>query len=128
MIVPIFALANAGVPFTISDFADPVALAAAAGLVIGKPLGIFVVSLLAVKLGLASLPDGVTWPILIAAGALAGIGFTMSIFIAGLALDGAALDVAKVGVLAGSVIAAVSGMAVLLVILPKTEEAALSRA
>ncbi len=127
VIVPIFALANAGVPFAISDFADSVALAAAAGLVIGKPLGIFVVSLLAVKLGLASLPDGVTWPILISAGALAGIGFTMSIFIAGLALDGAALDVAKVGVLAGSVIAAVAGMAVLLVILPRTEEASLNR-
>ena len=128
VIVPIFALANAGVPFAISDFADSVALAAAAGLVIGKPLGIFVVSLLAVRLGLASLPDGVTWPILIAAGALAGIGFTMSIFIAGLALDGAVLDVAKVGVLAGSVIAAVAGMAVLLVILPRAEKAALNRA
>ncbi len=119
LIVPIFALANAGVQFEMSDFGDSVAIAVAVSLVIGKPLGIFAMSLLAVKLGLASLPDGVTWPILIAGATLAGIGFTMSIFIAGLALDGAALDVAMVGVLAGSVIAAVVGMAGLLALLPK---------
>ena len=71
------------------------------------------------KTGLASLPEGVTWPILIAGAALTGIGFTMSIFISGLALDGAARDAAMVGVLAGSVIAAVIGMAALLAILPK---------
>ena len=122
VIVPIFALANAGVPFEMSGFVDPVAVAVTAGLVIGKPLGIFVVSLLAVKIGLAYLPEGVTWPMLFAGAVLAGIGFTMSIFIAGLALDGPVRDVAVVGVLAGSVIAAVVGMAVLLAILPKASE------
>jgi NhaA family Na+:H+ antiporter len=122
VILPIFALANAGVVFAISDFAEPVAIAVAAGLVIGKPLGIFTVSFVAVKLGLASLPDGVTWPILIAGAALTGIGFTMAIFIANLALDGALLDVAMVGVLGASVLAAVLGMAGLLAILPKPAE------
>ena len=120
VILPIFALANAGVVFAVSDFADPVAIAVAMGLVVGKPLGIVVVCLIAVKTGLASLPEGVTWPILIAGAALTGIGFTMSIFISGLALDGGARDAAMVGVLAGSVIAAVIGMAALLAILPKT--------
>jgi NhaA family Na+:H+ antiporter len=122
VILPIFALANAGVVFAISDFADPVAIAVAVGLVIGKPLGIFVVSFIAVKLGVASLPNGVTWPILIAGAALAGIGFTMAIFIANLALDGPLLDVAMVGVLGASVLAAVLGMAGLLAFLPKPEE------
>jgi len=119
LIIPVFALANAGVVFAVSDFADPVAIAVALALVVGKPLGIFVMSLIAVKSGLASLPDGVTWPILIAGATLAGIGFTMSIFIAGLALDGPALDVAMVGVLAGSVISVIVGMAALFVLLPK---------
>lgn len=122
LIVPIFALANAGVQFQLSDFAAPAAIAVTAGLVIGKPLGIFVLSLIAVKLGVASLPSGVTWPILIAGAMLAGIGFTMSIFIAGLALDGPVRDMAMVGVLAGSVLAAIVGMVALLAILPKAAE------
>lgn len=122
LIVPIFALANAGVQFQLSDFAAPAAIAVTAGLVIGKPLGIFVLSLIAVKLGVASLPSGVTWPVLIAGAMLAGIGFTMSIFIAGLALNGPVRDMAMVGVLAGSVLAAIVGMVALLAILPKAAE------
>jgi NhaA family Na+:H+ antiporter len=122
LIVPIFALANAGVQFQLPDFAAPAAIAVTAGLVIGKPLGIFVLSLIAVKLGVASLPSGVTWPILIAGAMLAGIGFTMSIFIAGLALNGPVRDMAMVGVLAGSVLAAIVGMVALLAILPKAAE------
>jgi NhaA family Na+:H+ antiporter len=120
LIMPIFALANAGVPFELADLGQPVALAVGAGLVIGKPVGIVAVSFLAVKLGLASLPQGVNWRMMTGAGFLAGIGFTMALFIAGLALDGPALDVAKVGVLVASALAAVAGM-VLLVLSPSID-------
>ncbi len=118
-IMPLFAFANAGVPFEVRDFRDPIAAAVIAGLVVGKPVGIVLFSWLAVRLGLATLPDGVGWKVLAAAGLLAGIGFTMAIFIASLALDEALLDGAKVGVLLASTIAAIGGMALLTVLLPK---------
>jgi NhaA family Na+:H+ antiporter len=117
LIMPLFALANAGVPFELSDLGDPVAVAVGTSLVIGKPLGIVALSVLAVRLGLAVLPEGVGWGALAGGGALAGIGFTMALFIAGLALDGAALDAAKVGILSGSAVAAVSGIGVLIAVL-----------
>jgi NhaA family Na+:H+ antiporter len=117
-IMPLFALANAGVPFELSDFADPIAQAVAAGLVIGKPLGIVVFSLIAVRLGLAKLPTGVGWGAVIGGGFLAGIGFTMALFIADLALQGDTLDAAKVGVLGASAVAATIGMLVLIWRLP----------
>jgi NhaA family Na+:H+ antiporter len=120
VIMPLFALANAGVSVSLSDFGSPVAVAVATGLVIGKPLGIGLVSWLAVRVGLAALPEGVTWSVLLGGGLLAGIGFTMALFIAGLALDGAALDAAKVGILGASGIAAVLGMIVLTRLLPKS--------
>jgi Na+:H+ antiporter, NhaA family len=123
LIMPIFALANAGVPFRVSDLTEPVAVAVAAGLVIGKPVGIVVVSFLAVKVGLARLPTGVSWGVLTGGGCLAGIGFTMALFISGLALSGPSQDVAKVGILGASVLAAALGMAVLLVLLPKPSAA-----
>jgi NhaA family Na+:H+ antiporter len=119
VIMPIFALANAGVPFQLDYLGDPVALAVAAGLVIGKPVGIVLFSLVAVKLGVARLPAGVSWGALTGGGFLAGIGFTMALFISSLALDGAQLDVAKVGVLAASAVAAAIGMALLVVSLPR---------
>jgi NhaA family Na+:H+ antiporter len=118
-IMPLFALANAGVPFEFADLADPVAQAVAAGLLIGKPLGIVVFSLLAVSIGLAKLPAGVSWGALTGGGFLAGIGFTMALFIAGLALEGEILDAAKVGVLGASVVAAVIGMSIMSTLLPK---------
>ncbi len=118
-IMPIFALANAGVPFEFADVTAPVALAVGAGLVIGKPLGIVLMSFLAVKLGLAALPKGVTWSVLAGGGCLAGIGFTMALFISGLALGGDNLDVAKVGILFASAVAAILGMGSLLMLLPK---------
>ena len=117
-IMPLFALANAGVPLTLAGFGEPVAISVAAGLVVGKPLGIVAVSWLAVRLGLARLPDGITWPVILAGGLLAGIGFTMSLFISGLALDGEVLDAAKIGVLGGSALAGVLGMGLLLWFLP----------
>ncbi len=118
-IMPLFALANAGVPFQLSHLAHPVAVAVAAGLLIGKPLGIVGSSFIAIRAGLARLPEGVSWGALIGGGLLAGIGFTMALFIAGLALEGALLDAAKVGVLGASAIAAIVGLALLATQLPK---------
>jgi NhaA family Na+:H+ antiporter len=113
VIMPLFALANAGVRFSPADFGDPVAVAVMAGLVIGKPLGIVLFSLIAVKLITKKLPEGVTWGSLFAGGTLAGIGFTMALFIAELALEDPVLSAAKVGVLAASALAAAIGMALL---------------
>ena len=117
-VLPVFALANAGVAVgggLGALLTDPVALGVVLGLVVGKPLGIFALTFLAVRLGLASRPAGVTWRHLFGVSALAGIGFTMSIFIANLAFPGdpALLDAAKVGILLGSVLSALFGAAVL---------------
>lgn len=117
MILPVFAFANAGLP--IADLApasalDPLPLGIAAGLVIGKPLGIFGVSWIAVRAGLARLPEGCNWAHLIGAGFLAGIGFTMSLFIGSLAFTAPEHMVAvRVGVLYGSVLAALAGILIL---------------
>jgi len=119
VIMPIFALANAGVPFTMGDFGEPVAIAIMAGLVIGKPVGILLMSFLTVKLITKTLPEGLTWPAMVGGGFLSGIGFTMALFIAGLALSGPILQTAKVGVLGASLLAAVVGMIVLVRVLPK---------
>ena len=119
VIMPIFALANAGVPFIIADFGDPVAIAVMAGLVVGKPAGILLMSFLAVKLITKSLPEGLSWSAMVGGGFLSGIGFTMALFISGLALNGPALKAAKVGVLGASLLAAIVGMAVLIQVLPK---------
>jgi len=122
-IMPLFALANAGVEISVSDFRDPVATAVMMGLFVGKPVGILATSWIAVRLGLARLPDDLSWSVLTAAGFLAGIGFTMALFIAGLALDVTVLDAAKVGVLAGSAMSGVVGVAMLVWLLPRKESA-----
>ena len=119
VIMPVFALANAGVPLRVSDLGDPVGQAIGVGLVVGKPLGILLFSWVAVRLVLKRLPEGITWGGLAGAGCLAGIGFTMALFIADLALDATLLNAAKVGIIVGSAIAAALGMTVLLVVLPK---------
>jgi len=113
-IMPLFALANAGVPFEFSDLADPVAAAVAAGLLLGKPLGIVAFVFVAVRLGVAQLPAGVGWGAMLGGGMLAGIGFTMALFISGLALEGDALAAAKVGVLGASAVAAIVGCGLLM--------------
>jgi NhaA family Na+:H+ antiporter len=118
VIMPIFALANAGVAFSMGDFGEPVAIAIMAGLVIGKPVGILLMSFLAVKLVTKTLPEGLTWSAMVGGGFLSGIGFTMALFISGLALSGPVLQTAKVGVLGASLIAAVIGMAILIKVLP----------
>jgi NhaA family Na+:H+ antiporter len=119
VIMPIFALANAGVRVDGPAFFDPVALAVLLGLVIGKPLGILLFSWAAVKTGFAKLPSGVGWAAVFGGGILAGIGFTMAIFIASLAMEGTMLSAAKVGILGGSVASAVIGVVVMVIALPK---------
>lgn len=121
-IMPLFALVNAGVEFRPAAVTDPIAFAVALGLLLGKPLGIVALSLLAVKLKLAQLPDGVTLRMLVAAGCLGGIGFTMSLFIANLGLAEEHLDAGKCGILIGSGLSAVIGSALLFTSLPKASE------
>ena len=118
VIMPIFAFANAGVAMNVASLKSPIAFAVAAGLVIGKPVGIVVFSWIATRVGLARLPSDVNWKIVLGAAFLCGIGFTMSIFIAGLALPEELLDQGKIGTLAGSVISAVLGCVVLYWFLP----------
>lgn len=113
VIMPIFALANAGVEIQIAAITEPVAIAIAAGLALGKPLGILAACGLAVLLRMARLPDGVSWGILAGGGALSGIGFTMSLFLAGLALPAEMLDAGKIGTLMGSLVSTVVGMGLL---------------
>lgn len=113
VIVPLFALANAGVRLEGADLdliMHPVFLGIAAGLIIGKQIGILLFSWLGVRFGMASLPKGVCWRHVYGAGWLGGIGFTMSVFITTLAFDDPAmLTVAKLAILAASVLSAVGG-------------------
>ncbi len=114
LVLPLFALANAGVEFSSGGFGDLLRSHAAwgvfFGLVLGKPLGIVAFSWAAVKMGIASLPNHVNWRLVTAVGTLAGIGFTVSIFISSLAFDSPALLTdAKAAVLGASLIAGVVG-------------------
>lgn len=114
LIMPLFALSNAGVAFRPAAMFDPVSLAVIAGLVIGKPLGIFGFSFLAVQLGIAKLPTGVNWRLIAAGGCLGGIGFTMSLFVANLGLPENLLDAGKSGILLGSGLSALMGTVLLM--------------
>ncbi|MEW6473805.1 MAG: Na+/H+ antiporter NhaA [Actinomycetota bacterium] len=119
VVIPLFALANAGVTIErqmISDAAtSPVTLGVMAGLVVGKPLGVLAGAWLAVRFRAASLPSGVNWRQVGGVGAVAGIGFTMSLFIAGLAFgaDAGAFEQAKLGIFAASLVAACIGAVIL---------------
>ncbi len=117
-ILPIFAFANAGVVLSGLSFADlqaPLTLGIVLGLVIGKQIGVFGAIWLAVKAGWAQRPEGVSWLQLYGLACLTGVGFTMSLFIGGLAFDEATrLAEIRIGVLAGSVISAAMGVGVLL--------------
>jgi NhaA family Na+:H+ antiporter len=112
-IMPLFALANAGVPFSVDAVGSGVAVAVIAGLVVGKPLGIVLACWLSVRAGLSRLPEGVNWPTLLGGACLGGIGFTMALFLANLALDGPLLEAAKVGVLCGSTVSGAAGILLL---------------
>lgn len=117
VIMPVFALANAGVAFEVGRLSDPVAIAVAVGLLVGKPLGIFAFCYASVRLKVAALPSGVDWGMIAAGGFLSGIGFTMALFIANLALaplGDEVLSAGKIGVLCGSAAAAAVGMAMFL--------------
>ncbi|GAA5113484.1 Na+/H+ antiporter NhaA [Alloalcanivorax gelatiniphagus] len=118
VVLPVFALANAGVELgAIGEvFTEPVGLGIILGLVLGKPVGIFLTSFLAVRSGIARLPEDTSWPMVLGLGAVAGIGFTVSIFIAGLSFPGSDLltEEAKIAILLASVIAAVVGVGLLL--------------
>jgi NhaA family Na+:H+ antiporter len=116
-IMPLFALANAGVVLGegfASTLLNPVSLGIVAGLLLGKQFGITVFAWLAVKSGLSEMPQGVTWLHIYGAGWLAGLGFTMSLFISDLAFaDSPLLDVAKLGILTASLIAGIAGWSII---------------
>jgi NhaA family Na+:H+ antiporter len=118
-IMPVFALANAGVSFEGASVSDAVSVAIIAALVIGKPLGIVLFTWLVIAMKLGRLPEGVGWGAITGGGFLAGIGFTMALFIAGLALDDEYLASAKIGVLIASAIAAGIGCSLLVATLKK---------
>jgi Na+:H+ antiporter, NhaA family len=127
LVLPVFALANAGVSIRSESFDAPGALGVTAGvalgLVVGKLAGITTATWLAVRSGLGRLPEGATWPTLAGVAALGGIGFTVSLFITELAYEtGPVQDAAKIGVLGGSVIAALVGTLVLVRARPRSED------
>jgi Na+:H+ antiporter, NhaA family len=116
-IMPVFALANAGVTIgsgLSSAITNPVSIGIILGLFLGKQIGIFSFSYIAVKLKLASVPEGVSWKKIYAASVLAGIGFTMSLFIANLAFNSPELlNISKVGILTGSLLSGIVGFIIL---------------
>jgi len=124
-VMPIFAFANAGVSLSGIEFADllqPIPLGVALGLFVGKQVGVFGFMALAVALGLARRPDGVRWVELYGASILAGIGFTLSLFIGMLAFsDPEHAAAVRIGVLAGSLVSAVLGYLLLRVVLGRRE-------
>jgi NhaA family Na+:H+ antiporter len=126
LILPLFALANAGVaisPDTIDTLTSPVSLGIILGLIIGKPLGIALLAWTAIRLRLAELPGGVSWLQFISASCLAGIGFTMALFINGSAFEAypAIREASKLAILLASIVAAVIGFSLLRLNSPSVE-------
>jgi NhaA family Na+:H+ antiporter len=123
LILPLFAFFNAGVQLdggALETLANPISLGIVLGLVVGKQIGVLVFSWLAIKVGRAALPSGVTWAQLWGVSCLAGVGFTMSLFIGELAFSSPELvSEAKVGILAASLIAGALGYLVLGAALPR---------
>ncbi|AJQ50887.1 MULTISPECIES: Na+/H+ antiporter NhaA [Pseudomonas] len=125
-ILPIFAFANAGVSLagmTVDSFTHPVPMGIAVGLLLGKTVGVFGLSWLAVKLRLAALPEGAGWGQILGVAILCGIGFTMSLFVGSLAFAPGSSDYAgmdRMGILTGSFFAAVIGYAVIAMASRKT--------
>jgi len=127
-VLPFFAFANAGVSFAgvgVGDLLHPVPLGIAAGLFIGKQVGVFGFCAIAIKLGLATLPAGASWGGLYGISILAGVGFTMSLFVGGLAFENVAMDAdivfdERLGIIAGSLLSGVVGSLVLHRVLPRT--------
>ena len=113
VIMPVFAFANAGVPLTLSEPVSSVTMAVFTGFVLGKPIGVLTFSWLAVRLGIATRPSDLSWGLLAGGGLLAGIGFTMALFISNLALGQGLIDAAKMGIFLASVVSAAAGVALL---------------
>ena len=118
VIIPVFALANAGISLSGDSLRDalgsPVTIGVALGLVVGKVVGVTLFSLGAVRLGISALPSGATARHIVGVAAISGIGFTVSLFVTGLAFDNLILqDEAKVGILVGSITAALLGVLIL---------------
>jgi NhaA family Na+:H+ antiporter len=113
IIMPLFAFANAGVALSFGDLGSSVTVAVVLGFTVGKPVGILTFSWLAVRSGIAMRPADLDWRLLAGGGLLAGIGFTMALFIANLALDQSLIDSAKLGIFLASVASAVAGLALL---------------
>lgn len=114
LVLPVFALFNAGLALGGASPLNPVTAGAFLGLVLGKPVGVLLASWLAVRAGLASLPTGASWAQMAGVACLAGVGFTMSLFIAALAFpDVGRLDAAKLGVLSASLVSGALGLSVL---------------
>ncbi len=116
-VMPLFAFANAGVPLAgigLDALLAPLPLGIALGLFIGKQLGVFGAAWLSIKAGIARMPSGLTWMHLYGASLLAGVGFTMSLFIGTLAFtEPAAQNAVRLGVMTGSLLSAIAGLAVL---------------
>jgi NhaA family Na+:H+ antiporter len=126
LVVPLFALANMELIIADLDLSQallsPLTLGIGAGLLFGKPIGISVLSYLFVRLGIASLPKGVSWSQIFGVSVLGGMGFTMSLFISGLSFSAPLLlDYAKLGILMGSVASGMVGLTVLLYVSSKAQ-------
>jgi NhaA family Na+:H+ antiporter len=113
-IMPLFAFANAGVALSLGDFGDSVTVAVFVGFALGKPIGVLLFSWLAVRSGIALRPPELSWRLLAGGGLLAGIGFTMALFIANLAFSKSLLDSAKLGIFLASVFSAGTGVGLLM--------------
>lgn len=129
VVLPLFAFVNAGISLedvSVSDLLDTVPLGIAAGLFVGKQVGIFLLCFLAIKVGLARLPDGASWGSLYGVSILCGVGFTMSLFVGSLAFENVTLDAdvifnERLGIIVGSLLSGIVGYAVLNLTLPKAE-------
>ena len=117
VVVPLFALANAGIELSAAAleraFTSPLAIGVVVGLVLGKPIGITAGAWLATRRPLGAWPLAVPWPSLVATASVGGIGFTVSLLIAELSYSGAMLEDAKLGILGGSITAALVGSGLL---------------
>jgi NhaA family Na+:H+ antiporter len=113
IVLPLFALANAGTQISFKEVGNPITLAIILGFVVGKPSGIVLFSWLAIRVRIALMPPGLTWKLIAGGGILAGIGFTMALFIANLAFDPGTIDAAKLGIYLASIIAGILGIGVL---------------
>ena len=122
LLMPLFALANAGIPVDLdiveAAIASPVGQGIFIGLVLGKPIGVFVFAWLAARIGIASLPEDTRWRDIFALSLLTGIGFTVSLFITSLALvsDDRAAEVATIAIFAAAIISSIFGWVFLRII------------